>query len=142
MPVTYNYDSENRILHCQVGGELLISEVVEYFRTAYQDERIQDGSIEVVHLDQVSEFNVRAQDVRDVEPQLRDYLVGGKFVASVFIGLQPLQVGIANMLSGMLTTMFPEYPAPVVGSEEEALEEIGSIRRGTGDAAESNQETV
>ena len=142
MPVTYDYDPESRILHCQVGGELLISEVVDYFRTAYQDTRIQAGSVEVVYLDQVSEFKLRAQDIRDVEPLLRDYLIDGKFIASVFVGVQPLQVGIANMLSGMMTTMFPDYPAQVVGSQDEALQQITSIRGGSGGATESDQETV
>ncbi len=140
MPISYDYEVESGILRCRVGEELVISEIVEYLRTVYRDKRIREGTIEIVHLDQVADFAVRAPDVRDAEPQLHDHVASGKLMATIFVGSKPLQIGIANMLSGLLTTMFPDYSAPVVLGHDEALEEIASIRSGTASRPEREEE--
>lgn len=141
MPISYRYDPENRLLECQVGTKLFIGELVEYLRAVQKDDAIKEGSIEIVSLDQVSEFAIRAQEVQDAEPELRSHLTRGDILATIFVGPQPLQTGIANMLSGLLATMFPEYPAPVVRGRDEALEEFESIRSGMREAADIERET-
>ncbi len=135
MTISYDYDAEIEVLHCRFGEELVISEIVDYLRSVCLDERIKDGSFEIVYLDQVVDFALRAQNVRDAEPQLRDHLSRGRFLATVFVGSKPLQVGVANMLSGLLVTMFPDYPAPVVRGHDEAIKEIERIRSGAPVAA-------
>ncbi|MDJ0908574.1 MAG: hypothetical protein QNI99_05250 [Woeseiaceae bacterium] len=135
MTISYDYDADIEVLHCRVGEDLVISEVADYLRSVHLDEQIKDGSFEIVYLDHVADFALRAQNVRDAEPQLRDRFSCGRLAATVFVGSRPLQVGIANMLSGLLVTMFPDYPAPVVRGRDEALEEIERIRSGAPVAA-------
>ncbi len=131
MPIDYDYDAERGLLTCEVGEELVVSELVEYLRAARTDDRLEPGTIELVSLDRVREFAIRAEDIRDVEPELREYVENVNIQGSIFHGATPLQAGVARMLSGMLTTMFPDYPAPVVRSRKDALEYAAKMRDGS-----------
>ena len=128
MPIGYEYDSENKLLTCNIGEELVIVELVEYLRAARTDDRIEPATIEIVSLDQLRDFLIRAQDIRDVEPELGEFVANRNILGSVFLGESPLQMGIGRMLSGLVTTMFPNYPAPVVRDRDEVLREVEWIR--------------
>ena len=130
MPIGYEYDAEKRLLMCEVGEQLLIAELVEYLRAARTDDRIVPGTVELVSLEKIGEFAIRALDIQDAEPELRKYVDSVNILGSIFYGATPLQVGVGRMLSGMLTTMFPDYPAPVVPSRTDAFEYAERIRGG------------
>ncbi len=135
MPIDYDYDTERRILSCNVGHELLIAELAEYLRAARNDARIEPRTVEIVSLEEVREFAIKAQDIQGAEPEIREYVEDSRVVGSIFYGATPLQVGVGRMLSGMLTAMFPDYPAPVVPNRRDALEAVPEVRGGVLDNA-------
>ena len=128
MPIGYEYDAETQLVHTKVGSELSLTELVDYLRALNNDDRIASNAVEIVLLQDIRDFSVRAADIQEIESELRENVVESGALGTIFVGDEPLQVGVANMLSGMLTALFPDYPAPVVRNMEEALEQVEAIR--------------
>ena len=118
MPIGYEYDPATQLVHTTVGSELSLSELVDHLRSIHNDDRIDGNAIEIVSLKDIHDFMVRAADVQGIESEIRSSIVDGPLLGTIFIGEQPLQVGVANMLSGMLTALFPNFPTSVVGNAE------------------------
>ena len=131
MPIGYEYDPASQIVHTKVGSQLSLLELVDHLRSLHNDGRFAGNAVEVVSLEAVRDFSVGAADIQGIESDIQTYIAESGLIGAIFVGGQPLQVGIANMLSGMLTTLFPDYPALVVRSMEEALEKADAIRAST-----------
>ena len=130
MPIGYEYDPATQLVHTAVVSELSLPELVDHLRSIHNDDRIGANAVEIVSLEDIREFSVRAADVRGIESEIREFIDESDVIGTVFLGGRPLQFGVANMLSGMLMVLFPDYPTPVVRSSEEALEAVDIIRGG------------
>ena len=131
MPIGYEYDPATRLVHTKVGSELSLAELVNHLRAMNNDDSLERGSIEIVSLEGINDFAVRGSDLHGIESVLQDFVAESAVVGTIFVGGEPLQFGVANMLSGMLKTLFPDFRAPVVRSLEEALEEADALRGGS-----------
>ena len=134
MPIGYEYDPTAELVHTRVGSQLSLLEFVDHLRSLHDDDRIGGNAIELISLKAIRDFSVRAADIHGIETELRTHIVESGLIGAIFVGGGPLQVGVANMLSGLVATLFPDYPMLVVRNMEEALEKVDVIRGCVGNA--------
>ncbi len=74
MPIKYDYDNDENIVYSYPSGLISISDISEYFNRLTENPNVGSDFIEIVNLDEVTEFKFSYKDAL----QLPDLFMGLK----------------------------------------------------------------
>lgn len=92
------------------------------------NDEVSNDYIEVVHLDNVTDFQFSSQSFSGVTMSFRELLEKKRIKAIVCIGKTKLHYGIGRMMQTVFEIAFPEFITHVVRSDKEAQEILDNIR--------------
>lgn len=124
MTVEYLYDKESRVIHAHPGKCLSSSSMLEYFDKIITDNDIEPGFVEVVHFDEVKEFNYSSNEALLVTDLIKKLLDKKDDKGAVIIAKSDHQYAMARMLSTFLEDYFP---VAIVRSENKVKLEIDKL---------------
>ncbi len=128
MPMNYKYNSKSNIVDVFPEGEISIPEITNYYMDISNNDEISNDFVEVVHLDNVTDFLFSSQSFSGVTISFKKLLEKKRIKAIVCIGKTTLHYGIGRMMQTVFEIYFPEFITHVVRSEKEALEILDNIR--------------
>ena len=128
MPIKYKYNSRSNIVDGFPEGEISIIEITNYYIDILNNDEISNDFIEVVHLDNVTDFQFSSQSFSDVTMSFKELLEKKRIKAIVCIGKTDLHYGIGRMMQTIFEIEFQEFITRVVRSEKEAQEILDNIR--------------
>lgn len=126
MPIKYDYDQNTNIVYSYPSGQIVLSEVSQYFNKLLEDPNVKNDFIEIVNFDEVTEFKFSYKEAL----QLPDLFAGlnnkKNYRGIIMIGKKDFPFGMARMLSNIAEN---DLTIRVVRSEEDAEKEISLMRR-------------
>ena len=122
--VEYQYDSESKVIHVHPSECLSLKSIQEYFRKILADNNIEPGFVEVVHFDEVKDFDYSSDEALLVGDLVRELVDKKQDKGAVFVVKTELQYGMARMLSIMAGDFFP---ISIVRTENEVQTEIDKL---------------
>ncbi|GMR03280.1 MAG: hypothetical protein BMS9Abin21_110 [Thermodesulfovibrionia bacterium] len=128
MPMNYKYNSKSNIVDCFPEGEISIPEITNYYMDISNNDEISNDFVEVVHLDNVTDFLFSSRSFSVVAMSFKGLLEKKRVKAIVCIGKADLHYGIGRMMQTIFELEFPEFITHVVRSEKEAQEILDNIR--------------
>ena len=124
MTVEFLYDKESRVIHVHPGKCLSLNSMQEYFHKILADNNIEPGFIEVVHFDEVKEFNYSSNEAFLVTDLIKELVDKKDDKGAVIVAESDLQYGMARMLS----TILEDYlPVSIVRSENKVKLEVDKL---------------
>lgn len=128
MPLRYEYDRQENVLHSYCSAKISAKDILAHFEQIAGDPAIRSDYIEVVRFNETSEICFSA-DQASLFPEHYARLKAGKSIlATIFIGESPLQYGIGRMMENLHEVYNPNDIVRVVRSEEEAAQAIREIQ--------------
>ncbi len=126
MPIKYDYDQNTNIVYSYPSGQIVLSEVSQYFDKLLEDPNVKNDFIEIVNFDEVTEFKFSYKEAL----QLPDLFAGlnnkKNYRGIIMIGKKDFPFGMARMLSNIAEN---NLTIRVVRSEEDAEKEVNLMRR-------------
>lgn len=126
MPIKYDYDQNTNIVYSYPSGQIVLSEVSQYFNKLLEDPNVKNDFIEIVNFEEVTEFKFSYKEAL----QLPDLFAGlnnkKNYRGIIMIGEKDFPFGMARMLSNIAEN---DLTIRVVRSEEDAEKEISLMRR-------------
>jgi hypothetical protein len=126
MPIKYDYDQNTNIVYSYPSGQIVLSEVSQYFNKLLEDPNVKNDFIEIVNFDEVTEFKFSYKEAL----QLPDLFAGlnnkKNYRGIIMIGKKDFPFGMARMLSNIAEN---NLTIRVVRSEEDAEKEVNLMRR-------------
>lgn len=130
MPVSYTYDATENTLECVARGVVAISEVVDFFDAATADDGVGDGAIEVVYLDEVTDFRFSYAEARVIPHKVLALRRAKGVRATVIVAASDLHFGMARMIQIMDSLADPAYPVRIVRGAAQLPETLQGLRSG------------
>ena len=124
MTVEFLYDKESKVIHVHPGECLSLNSMKEYFHKILADKNIDTGFVEVIHFDEVKEFNYSSNEVFLINDLITELVDKKDDKGAVIVAKSDLQYGMARMLSIILEDYF--YVS-IVRSENEVQLEIDKL---------------
>lgn len=120
MPVVYDYDPVENIVHAWCDGYLSIAEIDHYFSDVGADDRIKSGVTEFIHLETVENFDFPSQTAAEIPRRFDKTRRIKQIETSILIAPGDLQFGLARMVQAFFENHLPEHGYFVVRSRSEA----------------------
>ena len=128
MPLNFEYDeTANRVL-CRPSGVVTVFEIADYFLELAADERIQPHFVEVLYMENVTDFRFSAVDFQLVAKAFAQLLDLKSVRAIVCLGKTPLHFGIGRMMQSIFAIEHPDFETHVVRTEEDAERILADIQ--------------
>ena len=124
MTVEYLYDKESRVIHVHSGEILSLGSMQEYFHKIIIDNSIESDFVEVIHFDEVREFNYSSSEALLITALIKKLLDNKNDKGAVIIAKSDHQYAMARMLSTFLDDYFP---VSIVRSENKVKLEIDKL---------------
>ena len=124
----YRYNPHLNIVEVFPKGAISIEGITQYYSSICDDDLVSGPFVEVVHSDEVSEFQFSSRSFPFVATEFRRVLDAKGVEAIVCIGKSPLQYGTGRMMQTIFELEFPDLWTRVVRSEKEAHDVIRIIR--------------
>ena len=128
MPVNYKYNSKSNIVDSFPEGEVSIPEITNHYMYISNNDEISNDFIEVVHLDNVTDFLFSYRSFSAVAMSFKEVIKKKRVKTIVCIGKTTMHYGISRMMQAVFEIEFPEFITHVVRSDKEALEILDNIR--------------
>lgn len=102
MPIIYDYIEKSNIIAVRARGILTISELEEYTWSLLNEEGVKDNFIEVVDLEEVSDFNFSFQNGCTIYEHYFQLKKLKKLAGSVYFAPEQIHYGISHVISTIL----------------------------------------
>ncbi len=128
MPLRYEYDQTENILHTYAIETLTAADIIEHFQRVCQDPSIKKDYIEVVHFGESTEINFSPDQANKFPKHFADMKDKTGIRATIFIGQNLLHFGIGRMLENLHDVHNTDDDIRVVQTMQEAACQIEEIR--------------
>ena len=97
MPINFKYDNDTNTLYLKVTGILKSSEIIDYFNNLLNENLLTKGFVEVVDLNETTDFVLRYSDLSTIEALTKKLNnIGQK--ATLMCGYNKVSKGISSMM--------------------------------------------
>jgi hypothetical protein len=97
MPINFKYDNGTNTLYLKVTGILKSSEIIDYFNKLLNENFLKKGFVEVVDLNETTDFVLRYSDLSIIEKLTKKLNnIGQK--ATLMCGYDNVSKGISSMM--------------------------------------------
>ena len=126
--MNYKYNSKSNIVDAFPEGEISIPEIANYYMDISNNDEISNDFVEVVHLDNVTDFLFSSRSFSAVAMSFKELIEKKRVKAIVCIGKTHLHYGIGRMMQTIFELEIPEFITHVVWSEKEAQEILDNFK--------------
>ena len=121
LTVQYRYDEKSKVVDVHPGESISLNSIRGYFGEILSDENVKPEFVEVVHFDEVRNFNYSSNEAFSVKSLIAEVVNQKQDKGAVFIAKSDLQYGMARMTQIILEDHFS---ISIVRSEDESKSEI------------------
>ncbi len=125
MPINFKYDNDTNTLYLKVTGILKSSEIIDYFNNLLNENFLKKGFVEVVDLNETTDFVLRYSDLSIIEELTKKLNNIGQKAT--------LMCGYNNVSKGISSMMLPLYQSAdfnffICNSEDDLKNFMASLR--------------
>ena len=124
MPIKYEYDREKNIVYGYPYGLVSMSDITQYFDNLVEDSKVGSDFIEIVNLDEVTEFRLSYKEALQLPDLFAKVNNTKKHRGTILIGKKDFQFGMARMMSTITENDFSVRVVRSLEDAEKALEEL------------------
>ena len=126
MAIEYSVSQDGMRIDTFPKGVLNIKNTIDYFKEILADTRIQQGAVEVVHFEHVSDFQISYVESEEITQKYQTAKSSQMISATIFVCKTNLAFGIGRMLQTYHAITNPEHRVVVVRSEGELEKVVNS----------------
>lgn len=125
MPIKYDHDKNKNIVYSYPSGLVSMSDIAGYFNRLVEDPNVGSDFIEIVSLDEVTEFKFSYSEALQLPSIFSAVKKKKNHKGAILIGKKDFQFGMARMMSIISEN---DLKISVVRSKEDAEKEINILR--------------
>ena len=128
MPVEYSVDREARLVWARPEGKLTTRETLDYFLQLAATPDLPKDTIEIVDFSGVTDFVSSYTGAQQISQSYSSVGLGGRIVATIFVGGTDLGSDIACMIQGLHEQQRPLHPLRVTRSMDNIDAIVAELR--------------
>jgi len=107
--MSYEYDSENNVIHLRASGVLVVSDPVNYFRALDDDPAFKPKAEELIYFTDLDDIKFSYSDTIQIRSAFEMYKHGDKISNGIFIVDSDLSYGMARMVMSVFDGVFNNF---------------------------------